>query len=46
MSRVHMQTDGQIRGVNLYVFHVSVTDFHYFDWLTDVRGIPYRLEKK
>ena len=29
------------RGVNLYVFHVSLTDFHYFDWITDVRGNPY-----
>ena len=30
-----------IRGVNLYVFHVSLTDFHCFDWLTYVRGNPY-----
>ena len=29
------------RGVNLYVFHVSLTDFHCFDWLTYVRGNPY-----
>ena len=29
------------RGVNVYVFHVSHTDFHWFDWLTDVRGNPY-----
>ena len=31
----------QLRGVNLYVFHVSLTDFHCFDWLTYVRGNPY-----
>ena len=29
------------RGVNLYIFHVSLTDFHCFDWLTYVRGNPY-----
>ena len=29
------------KGVKLYVFHVSLTDFHCFDWLTDVRGNPY-----
>ena len=34
------------RGVNLYVFHVSLTDFHCFDWLTDVRGNPYGFKKK
>ena len=34
------------RGVNLYVIHVSLTDFHYFDWLTDVRGNPYRFGGK
>ena len=34
------------RGVNLYVFHVSLTDFHCFDWLTYVRGNPYGLLKK
>ena len=35
-----------VRGVNLYVFHVSLTDFHCFNWLTYVRGNPYRLKKK
>ena len=34
-------TASQPRGVNLYVFHVSLTDFHCFDWLTYVRGNPY-----
>ena len=34
------------RGVNLYVFHASLTDFHCFDWLTDVLGNPYGLLKK
>ena len=34
------------RGVNLYVFHVSLTDFHCFDWLTYVRGNPYGFIKK
>ena len=34
------------RGVNLYVFHVSLTDFHCFDWLTSVRGNPYGFIKK
>ena len=29
------------QSVNLYVFHVSLTDFHCFDWLTYVRGNPY-----
>ena len=29
-----------VRGVN-YVLHTSLTDFHYFDLLTDVRGNPY-----
>ena len=35
-----------LRGVNLYVFHVSLTDFHCFDWLTHVRGNPYGFIKK
>ena len=39
-------TEGYYRGVNLYVFHVSLTDFHCFDWLTDVRGNPYGFKKK
>ena len=40
------QRHGQSRGVNLYVFHVSLTDFHCFDWLTYVRGNPYGFIKK
>ena len=30
----------------MYVFHASLTDFHCFDWLTDVLGNPYGFRKK
>ena len=30
-----------VGGVNLYVLHTSLTDFHCFDFLTDVRGNLY-----
>ena len=36
-----LATKNIYRGVNLYVFHVGLMDFHCFDWLTYVRGNPY-----
>ena len=40
-NRAIIFASANLRGVNLYVFHASLTDFHCFDWLMYVRGNPY-----
>ena len=41
----HQLIHSYSRGVNWYVLHTSLMDFHCFDWLTDVRGNPYAFKK-